>query len=88
MNDDFAESRAALRSLLETHAAAPFGGGWTPRSAVMRAVVNPENRAVILAVATLATLAFPQVSRARALYPLMSKIAKVGRHFTKMRFHR
>jgi hypothetical protein len=88
MNDSFAESRAALRSLLETHAAASSGTPWTPRSAIMRAVVNPENRAAILAVATLATLAFPQVSRARALYPLMSKFAKVGRHFTKMRFRR
>ena len=88
MNDRFAESRASLRAALGV--ANPDGSSseWMPRSKIMRLVLNPDNRPVFLAVVTLASLAFPRLTRAGMLYPLAAKVAKAGRHITKLRFHR
>lgn len=89
MKDAFAESRASLRSLLGVSGTEPGATvEWAPRSRVMRAVLNPANRPVLLAVATLATLVFPRLSRAGAIYPLVSRVAKAGRQLAKMRIRR
>lgn len=89
MNDSFAQSRAELRTLLGMDAASPGAAAeWRPRSRLLRAALNPDNRAVFLAVAAVASLAFPRLARTGALYPLVSKIAQAGRHLSKMRLRR
>jgi len=87
MSDTFAQSRASLRSMLGVSSPGQ-DPEWRPQSKVMRAVLNPQNRAVVLAAASIATLIFPRLARAGALYPLVSKVARAGRHISKMRFRR
>ena len=87
MNHSFAESRASLRAILGVSQGDGANPEW-PRSKIMRVVLNPENRPVFLAVVTLATLAFPRLKRAGALYPLAARVAKAGRHISKLRFRR
>ena len=88
MNYSFAESRESLRALLGVSQGGGASPDWMPRSRIMRAVLNPDNRPVFLAVVTLATLAFPRLKRAGVLYPLAARVAKAGRHISKLRFHR
>ncbi len=65
MNHSFAESRASLRAMLGvSQAKGSASPGWMPRSKIMRDVLNPATRPVILAVVNLATLAFPRLKRA------------------------
>lgn len=87
MNDTFAQSRAALRTLLGVTTVDQGGESW-PRSKVMRAVMNPDNRAAVMAIAAVASLVFPRITRVGALYPLVAKVAKAGRHVSRLRFRR
>jgi hypothetical protein len=88
MNDSFAESRASLRAALGVANSDGSSSEWMPRSKIMRLVLNPDNRPVFLAAVTLATLAFPRLKSAGLLYPLAARVAKAGRHISKLRFHR
>ncbi len=86
MNDSFADSRASLRSLMGI--SRPAQGDlepWTPRSKLMRLAMRPESRAIFLAAATLATLAFPRIARARAVVPLVSR---AGSYLLNLRIRR
>jgi hypothetical protein len=89
MNDAFSESRAELRSMLGISATSRRGNEiWVPRSKLMRMAVDPDNRAYLLAAAALASLVFPRISRAGALFPLIRKVATAGRHLVNLRLHR
>jgi hypothetical protein len=73
MNDPFAQSRAQLRNLLM---GPDFGDDTFPRSGLMRSLLNPRNRAMLVTAASLTAVLFPRIRRLGMIGQLARRLAK------------
>jgi len=56
-----------------------------PRSNLMRAIVNPDNRPLWIAGAAALAVLFPRLMRLEAAAALLSKYQQISRHLTQSR---
>jgi hypothetical protein len=56
-----------------------------PRSKLMRAIVNPDNRPLWIAGAAALAVLFPKLVRLEAAAALLSKYRQISRHMTQLR---
>jgi len=56
-----------------------------PRSHLMRAIVNPDNRGLWIAGAAVLTVLFPRLIRLEAAAAMLAKYQQLSRHLTSSR---